>query len=147
MQGTIHRSLRTGLLGVGWALVAATASAGPIILGGDDLTHHGSTSAGQVFDGWLYIQRALENIAPAVTIANDGSVAVLGSADSMATTNDAGAAYHFAVPLAAATTPLSGGAVTSRPTRPPGCSPATPVPRPSRQKGWTKKEDSSCRGS
>ena len=27
MQGTIHRSLRTGLFGVGWALVAAAASA------------------------------------------------------------------------------------------------------------------------
>ena len=79
MQGTILRSLRTGLFGVAWTLVAATASAGPIILGGDDLTDHGSRDAPgtTLFDGWLYIQRALENIAPFVTNINDGSVAVL----------------------------------------------------------------------
>ncbi len=67
-------------------------------LGGDTLA-----------DGWLYIQKALENLAPSVTRAgNDGSVAVLGSADSTATTRNAGAAYHFAVPNAAATTSLTG---------------------------------------
>jgi hypothetical protein len=56
--------------------------------------------------GWLYIQKALENIAPSLTRANDGSVAVLGSADSSSTSGNAGAAYHFAVPNAAATTSL-----------------------------------------
>ena len=91
-------------------LFSASASAGPVILGGDDLTQHGSRNAGGtvLFNGWLYIQKSLENLAPSVTVANDGSVAVLGSADSTATSGNAGAAYHFAVPLAAATTSLSG---------------------------------------
>ena len=88
---------------------ASTAAAGPVILGGDDLTDHGSRSGTTLSNGWLYIQKALENLAPAVTRAgNDGSVAILGSADSTATSSNAGAAYHFAVPNAAATTTLSG---------------------------------------
>jgi len=89
--------------------VANASAGGPVILGGDDLTDHGSRSGTTLFDGWLYIQRALENLAPTVTRSgNDGSVAVLGSDDSIATSGNAGAAYHFAVPNAAATTSLTG---------------------------------------
>ena len=78
------------------------AVGGPVILGGDDLTDHGSIDGGgNLIDGWLYIRRALENISPQVTRAgNDGSVAVLGSGDSTATSGNAGAAYHFAAPQA-----------------------------------------------
>ena len=89
--------------------VASASAGGPVILGGDDLTDHGFRSGTTLSDGWLYIQKALENIAPSVTRAgNNGSVAVLGSADSTATINNAGAAYHFAVLNAAATTSLDG---------------------------------------
>lgn len=53
-----------------------------MILGGDDLTDHGDASGGANNTGWLYIQRALENIRPNVRRANDNSVAALGSADT-----------------------------------------------------------------
>lgn len=112
IQHAMPRCLTAALVAVSAALLVANASAddGPVVLGGDDLTAHGERNAAgtQVFDGWLYIRKALENLAPGVTVANDGSVAVLGSSDSAAMAEDAGAAYHFAVPLAAATTSLSG---------------------------------------
>lgn len=66
------------------ANVRATAVGGPVILGGDDLTDHGDFDAvtNQNLEGWLYIQRALENIKPRVTRANDNSVAALGSSET-----------------------------------------------------------------
>lgn len=61
---------------------AAATVGGPVILGGDDLTDHGDVDAsGNPIQGCLYIQKALENISPKVTRANDGSVAALGSSD------------------------------------------------------------------
>ena len=58
---------------------------------------------------WRYIRQVTEAVAPGVTRAGaDGSVAVLGAADSTAKSDDAGAAYHFCVPLAAANCSLSG---------------------------------------
>jgi hypothetical protein len=63
-----------------------SAFAGPVILGGDDLTQHGqASSAGVPEEGWLYIERALGNIAPKVTRPNDNTVAALGSAPAPAT--------------------------------------------------------------
>ena len=66
-------------------LVPATASAqlgGPVILGGDDLTDHGfRSSTGTSEDGWLYIEKAIANIKPRVTRANDNSIAAFGSSD------------------------------------------------------------------
>jgi len=60
-------------------------------------------------DGWAYIQKALEAMAPAVFVPNDGSVAVVGCADSVATSENAGAAYHYSIPAAAENAPeLSG---------------------------------------
>ena len=112
IKHVMNRCLMAALVALSAALLVFNASAGPVILGGEDMTDHGSRNAtgSAVFDGWLYIQLALENLAPAVTVANDGSVAVLGSADSMARSEDAGAAYHFAVLLAAIGAPahLSG---------------------------------------
>ena len=46
---------------VGIAL-ASQAWAGPIILGGDDLTDHGSRTATGNQNGWLYIQLAINNL-------------------------------------------------------------------------------------
>ncbi len=59
---------------------AQAALGGPVILGGDDLTDHGCATGGVNEQGWLYLQRALENIKPNVTRSNDGSIAALGSA-------------------------------------------------------------------
>ncbi len=77
----------------------AAGVGGPVILGGDDLTDHGSVDgSGDAVEGWLYIQRAIENIGPNVTRAgNDGSIAALGSeSGSVATSDDAGAAIDLA---------------------------------------------------
>ncbi len=61
---------------------ASAAIGGPVILGGDDLTDHGGVDIdGNPLAGWLYMQRALENIEPNVTRSNDGSIAALGSAE------------------------------------------------------------------
>ena len=93
-----------------FTLAGAPALAGPVILGGDDLTDHGSRTGTTLHNGWYYIQVALENLAPAVTRPDtDWSVALLGSAsNSSATSANAGAAYFYAVPNAAQSTPLSG---------------------------------------
>jgi len=71
------------------ALCAAAPAAwgqtggGPVILGGDDLTDHGSrdSSTGASERGWLYIERAVGNIKPRVRRANDNSIAAFGSVD------------------------------------------------------------------
>lgn len=104
------RRMRRGWM-VGWMVVLgvlaavvlaagpAAAAGGPVILGGDDLTDHGgrNTTTNVNTEGWLYLEKALENVAPAVTRAgNDGSIAALGSTDSTSTFADAGAAIHFA---------------------------------------------------
>lgn len=66
---------------------ATTAAAqgtvgGPVILGGDDLTAHGSTdSSGNSQDGWLYMEKAIGNIKSQVGRANDNSIAAFGSED------------------------------------------------------------------
>jgi uncharacterized repeat protein (TIGR01451 family) len=75
--------LAATLVGVFAALaVPATAGAvgGPVILGGDDLTSHGSTDAtGVSQEGWLYMERAVANIKAKVGRANDNSIAAFGS--------------------------------------------------------------------
>ena len=61
---------------------AAGAVGGPVILGGDDLTDHGSTDSGGISqDGWLYMERAVGNIKAKVGKANDNSIAAFGSED------------------------------------------------------------------
>jgi len=86
---------------------------GPVILGGDDLTDHGgyNPSTGQLLAGWIYIKKALQNIHSSVTRSNDGTVAVLGSANSTATSADAGGAYHYATPQAGMTAVFYDGPV------------------------------------
>ena len=65
-------------------LVAAPALAGPVILGGDDLTDHGSRSGSANVQGWLYMERAVANILNTpgniTRPGNNGSIAALGSA-------------------------------------------------------------------
>lgn len=75
---------------------------GPIILGGDDMTDHGSVDGnGNPQDGWLYIQRAIEDLRPEVfRFGNDGTIAALGSSPSTATSANAGAAIGYAAAAA-----------------------------------------------
>lgn len=73
------------------ALVAGPAVAGPIIIAGTDADDHGSASATANSTGWLFMQRAFENLAPAVS--NGSKVAVcIGCNGSTAT-----AAFNSAV--------------------------------------------------
>src|SRR5712691_8657794 len=63
---------------------SATAGAGPVILGGDDLTDHGSFNGTANISGWLYIQKAIDNILNTpgniTRPGNNGSIAALGAA-------------------------------------------------------------------
>jgi hypothetical protein len=67
-------------------LACGAAHAGPFILAGTDADDHGSFSAGVNQDGWLFMQRAIENIGSAVTNGNN-VVYVLGSTNSGSTTD------------------------------------------------------------
>ena len=89
------------------AVVLACSSsmvvAGPVILGGDDLTDHGSRSggitlAGQNNEGWLYIEKAVGNVLSSQTRAGTltHDIVALGSSDSTALSGNAGAGIHFA---------------------------------------------------
>lgn len=79
-------------------LFSAGSWAGPIILGGDDLTDHGSFNGTSNVEGWLYIEKAINNLlgsqARGGTISVD--IAALGSASSSATSGNAGAAIGSA---------------------------------------------------
>jgi len=79
-------------------LPARPGIAGPLALGGDDLTDHGSYSGGMPVLGWHYIQVVLSQmLAPgAVTRpGNDGSIAALGTSFSTVTASNAGGAIHY----------------------------------------------------
>lgn len=98
--------MTTARRGLGGLAVAATlglashAQAGPVILGGDDLTDHGYIRDGRLYEGWLYIQKALTNLLGTATITDSTvDIAVLGAADSEATSGNAGAAVHHAAAL------------------------------------------------
>jgi len=62
---------------------AGAASAGPVILGGDDLTDHGSRSGNANLEGWLYIEKAVSGVVAGQTrpggITHD--IVALGSSD------------------------------------------------------------------
>jgi hypothetical protein len=47
--------------------LTSQVKAGPVILGGDDLTDHGSRLAGANIDGWLYIENAINDLLNQVT--------------------------------------------------------------------------------
>ncbi len=92
MQNIFKKLLVTWVVLVGSTL-AGVVYAGPVILGGDDLTDHGSVSAGVNLAGWQYIENATFGILAAVTRpgAIGNGVAVLGAAPSGATSDNAGA--------------------------------------------------------
>lgn len=74
------------------SMFSSSAFAGPFILAGTDADDHGFVSAGANQDGWLFMQKALENLGAGVTNGNN-TVAILGS------TASAGAAANSAFNL------------------------------------------------
>jgi len=68
-------------LTVATALGASSAMAGPFILAGTDADDHGSANVSGNQDGWLFMQKVLENLAPGVTNGNK-TVVILGSTGS-----------------------------------------------------------------
>jgi hypothetical protein len=73
-------------------LLGSVAHAGPFILAGTDADDHGGASGGVNNQGWLFMQRALENLAVGVTTGVK-TVTILGS------TSTAGAAANSAYSL------------------------------------------------
>ena len=65
-------------------LLSAATYAGPFILAGTDADDHGYANTTENFDGWLFMQKGLENIAANVTNGNT-TVAIMGSTSSAAT--------------------------------------------------------------
>ena len=67
------------------------SQAGPFILDLTDADDHGSASATDNFDGWLYMQKVLENLAPGVTNGKK-LVVQLGATDTASSTDSFDAA-------------------------------------------------------
>ena len=107
--------LKKSALGIAVASVYAAASAGPVILGGDDLTDHGSRSAGGVnLNGWLYIEKAVANVLSGVTRAGviTTDIVALGSIanPSFSSSNAGGAIGSAANVLGKTVTYVDGAA-------------------------------------
>ena len=68
--------------------LSAASFAGPVIIDGTDANDHGGVSAGVNTGGWEYMQRALQNLAGAVSPTANRVVTVIGTASG------AGQAYN-----------------------------------------------------
>lgn len=93
----MKQNLIAAALGLALTALAIPAYAGPVILGGDDLTDHGSRSGGANEEGWLYIEKAIANLYSAQSRPGPVTVdiAALGSSHPGAgvyTDSDAGSA-------------------------------------------------------
>lgn len=89
--------VRASLAGIGVAVglfVAGPASAGPFILAGTDADDHGGVSGSVNQDGWFFMQRAIENLAPGVTNGNKVVVA-LGSNPGSQAASAAASAFNL----------------------------------------------------
>lgn len=76
------KRLLRAIAGASLACLAGAALAGPVILGGDDLTDHGQRVGGVNQEGWLYIEKAVSNVLGGVSRAGtiNFDIAALGSA-------------------------------------------------------------------
>lgn len=80
------------VLALAAAFCTASAMAGPFILAGTDADDHGFSNGTANVDGWLFMQKVLENLAPGVTNTNK-TVVILGSTS---TAHDAASsAFNF----------------------------------------------------
>ena len=110
MRKFLNRLVMSGVLAT-----STLASAGPVVIGGDDLNDHGSWTGTVNAAGWLYIQNALSNLVSQVTLSgNDGTIVVLGSAPTVpaastpTTSNGCGAAYWPALAISRTVTCIDG---------------------------------------
>lgn len=85
------------------AFGAGPAAAGPFILAGTDADDHGSASATANLGGWLFMQRAIENLGSGVTNGNKVVVS-LGSNSGSDAGNAAASAFGFSSLVAASWT-------------------------------------------
>lgn len=79
MKTSPLKNLMTACLAGGFLIQSAMA--GSFIIAGTDADDHGFVSGGANQDGWLFMQRSLENLAPGVTNGNK-VVTVLGSSST-----------------------------------------------------------------
>ena len=78
MPRTFQTVLSAAILTAVIGFSAGSAVAGPFIIAGTDADDHGFVNGGGNQDGWFFMQRSLENIAPGVTNGNK-TVIFLGS--------------------------------------------------------------------
>ena len=84
------------LMAVGIACFALPAAAGPFILAGTDADDHGGANATGNLTGWLFMQRALENLASSTDLTNGNMTVVnLGSNAGSTAANAASSAFSF----------------------------------------------------
>ena len=77
----VSRVFAAVTVAAGIAVGSSAAYAGPFILAGTDADDHGSASGSTNLDGWFFMQRSIENLAPSVT--NGSKVVVsLGSSST-----------------------------------------------------------------
>ncbi len=75
------RALAVLTVMAGATVGSGAAHAGPFILAGTDADDHGGASGTANIDGWLFMQRSIENLAPGVTNGNKVVVS-LGSSST-----------------------------------------------------------------
>ena len=94
--------------------LSGVSMAGPVILGGDDLTDHGSrTELGANLEGWLYIEKAVSNVLSGVTRAGTitTDIVALGSSEDLTfTSGNAGGAIGSAANVLGKTVTFVDGA-------------------------------------
>ncbi len=94
MPRSFRNFLATAILGATLGLGAGGAIAGPFIIAGTDADDHGFVNGAGNQDGWFFMQRALENIAPGVTNGNK-TVVFLGSDPGSSAGNAAQSAFNL----------------------------------------------------
>jgi hypothetical protein len=82
MKTSLRKHLMTACIVGGF--LTPSAMAGSFILAGTDADDHGFADIGGNQDGWLFMQKSLENIAPGVTNGNK-VITVLGSSGNALT--------------------------------------------------------------
>ena len=81
----MNKILINAAVAAAMSVASMAAVAGTVILGGDDLTDHGSRTAGGVnLEGWLYIEKAVDNVLTGVSRTLAGTtnydIVAMGSA-------------------------------------------------------------------
>ena len=71
--------VRLVLLSALMIAIAGHAYAGAVVIDGTDANEHGSASGGQNLNGWLYMQKVLENLAAQVPASALKRLVVLGT--------------------------------------------------------------------